>query len=232
MQPSMNSSNLLRLAFAALACGVLAAEQKPTVFPLEPGLTWTYRGRVRWTGTDRRVHSDSLQWTMRIVTVRTTPNAQAALVRGWVQQLAWHEPGKSAQYTALLFRDRRLYTLTTADSASAAEVLDDALKSGAPMPSASQLLIDSTLTVDHIYGQEPKRDDFMYAWHVASVTSVAAHPAWKAGSGRVQRVRLESRTLPDHQFIDFVPGVGITRFVYSHHGTVADTDVRLVSVTR
>jgi hypothetical protein len=39
---------------------------------------------------------------------------------------------------------------------------------------------------------------------------------------------LEFRTNPDDTEFSFVPGIGITKYNYHHHGTVADTELRLV----
>ena len=36
------------------------------------------------------------------------------------------------------------------------------------------------------------------------------------------------RTNPDHQIIDFVPGIGIVGFQYVHHGTLSETDLGLI----
>jgi len=36
------------------------------------------------------------------------------------------------------------------------------------------------------------------------------------------------RTNPDHTILGFVPGVGIVRYAYSHHGTTAEADAWLV----
>ena len=35
-------------------------------------------------------------------------------------------------------------------------------------------------------------------------------------------------TRPDHVYLGFIPGVGISQYVYRHHGTIAEVDVRLV----
>jgi hypothetical protein len=35
------------------------------------------------------------------------------------------------------------------------------------------------------------------------------------------------RTLPDHQVIGFVPGLGVTAYRYAHHGTVARAEAVL-----
>ena len=34
------------------------------------------------------------------------------------------------------------------------------------------------------------------------------------------------------EIVYFVPGIGITRYVFSHHGTVAEADVRLIEFRR
>ncbi|MFZ4775826.1 MAG: hypothetical protein ACOYM3_10700 [Terrimicrobiaceae bacterium] len=36
------------------------------------------------------------------------------------------------------------------------------------------------------------------------------------------------RTTPDHQILDFVPGIGIVGFHYVHHGTLSETDLGLI----
>ena len=36
------------------------------------------------------------------------------------------------------------------------------------------------------------------------------------------------RSLPDHQIMEIAEGLGIVRYVYEHHGTVASVDARLV----
>jgi hypothetical protein len=41
-------------------------------------------------------------------------------------------------------------------------------------------------------------------------------------------LRMEYWTLPDDQKIELSPGIGILTYRYHHHGTVADTDLRLV----
>jgi hypothetical protein len=35
--------------------------------------------------------------------------------------------------------------------------------------------------------------------------------------------------MPDHATVEWWPGIGVTGYVYQHHGTVAETDVRLVA---
>lgn len=191
----------LAICLAVLAGRVAPADaQQRASFPLEPGLTWTYRGYVRWAGSDQRVHGDSITWTTKIVVVRTGPAARAALVRGWVQDLAWHEPSKQPAYGVLILRGGQLYHIAADDSVGATVLVESSVRAGAPAPERSGLVFDSTVAIGRVAGRDT--------------------------------VTVEYRSLPDYQAIDLVPGVGITRFVYVHHGTVAETDVRLRSVRR
>jgi hypothetical protein len=40
------------------------------------------------------------------------------------------------------------------------------------------------------------------------------------------------RSLPDHQTLVFVRGLGIVEYTYDHHGTVASARARLVDFSR
>ena len=224
------------IGLVALAAYTASAEaQQRSPLPIEPGLTWTYRGYVRWTGPDGRVGGDSIRWTMKIVSVRTGPNARSAVVRGWVQDLAWHTPSKEPAYSLLVLRAGRLYHISTPDSAQAVALSETAIQANTSPPELSHMVLDSALTIGGVYGRNDstsKRDDAMYGWHGLSERSVRAPAGWNAGTARVRCVTFEYRTLPDYQSIDVVSGVGITRFVYSHHGTIAEADVRLISVRR
>ena len=38
------------------------------------------------------------------------------------------------------------------------------------------------------------------------------------------------RTNPDHIIVDFVPRLGVVRYIYEHHGTVSSVDVKLKEI--
>lgn len=195
----MRQQAVIYLVALAASAASADAQQRPP-FPIEPGLTWTYRGYIRWTGSDQRVHGDSITWTTKIISVRTGPTARAALVRGWVQDLAWHEPSKKPGYSVLVVRDGQLYHVAAQDSAGASVLVESFVRASAPPPELTDLVLDSAVANGRVLGRDT--------------------------------VTVEHRSLPDYQLIDLVPGVGITRFVYTHHGTVAETDVRLRSIRR
>ena len=212
-----------------------SAQASQAALPLDSGRTWEYLGSARWTGLDQRVDTATIRWTMQILTTRGGLGLRGALVRGWIQELAWYQPGQTPGYSILLARGRRLYHVSASDSASALLTLERAVEPGAPPPQGWELIVDSTLAVGHLYGQTAERGDrpdTFYAWYVESSEAIRPPPGWSVVSPTVMQWRLVYRTAPDHQVLDVVPGLGITHYGYGHHGTVADSDVQLVSVTR
>lgn len=203
--------------------------------PLEVGRTWEYRGSVRWSGSEQRVDSAAISWTMQIVATQDGPEVHGALVRGWIQELAWYQPGQTPGYSVLWGRSGRLYHVATPDSANAALTLRQAVEPGATAPTGSELIVDSALVVGHLYGQIEERGDrtdTFYAWYVESMTAISPLPGWSLAGPTVLQWHVVYRTAPDHQILEVVPGLGITHYVFGHHGTVADADIQLVTVTR
>jgi hypothetical protein len=170
---------------------------------------------------------------MECLAVRSRNGLLAALVRGWVSQLRWYAPGDHSTFSVLIEYHERLYVVDAADSASAVASITLALRTDPRELSTRSAVIDSGLAAGRLYGGEPDRGDRPdadYAWHVEVPISIADSAPWRRLALVPMGWRIAYRTLPDHEVLDFVPGVGITRYVYSHHGTVADTDVRLVAV--
>jgi ribonuclease I len=71
----------------------------------------------------------------------------------------------------------------------------------------------------------------LYAWQIDSKATFSRRLQWSTLAAEPTRWRLAYRALPDEQTIDFIPGVGISRFEYVHHGTTATIDVHLSTVT-
>lgn len=191
--------------------------------PLEPQTSWTYRARVAWTtpGTSvvrRRI----ITWTTIIETVQTSDSVTVATVRDWPTGLAWWTPGQASEISVILCRADRLYHLSAADASPAA--VADSLLAGRRAPSLDELILQLPLHTGDLFGRDQgDRDDTFYAWYVDSVA-----PAAKGDSV----FTLTYRTVPDHQRVRFVPGLGITEYAYMHHGTVAEVDATLIAFRR
>ncbi len=202
-------------------------------FGLVAGREWEYAGVGKWTGEGQRLDSGSIRWLMRCLVVRSASGVRVALLRGWVHDLAWYDPGSTPGYSVLLEYRQRLFVIDAPDSAAAVDTFAQALRSGTNGLHDRTPVIDSGLVVGRVYGGAPDRgdrQDGFYAWNVESAIPLARQTSWRTLANGANGWRLAYRTVPDHELLDFVPGVGITRYVYSHHGTVAETNVRLLAV--
>ena len=203
------------------------------VFPLSKGTVWVYEGLVRWTlpGSDKEFEK-KITWKMEIVDTVGRDSLLAAVVKGHPADLAWYEEERAPGDYVIIRRDPGEYYLV--EPFRFQEVrrrLENPTDTLDALLQDEELFLDWPLAKGKKWGEPEalKRDDLLYQWVVeeerpvrlGSVKGVEA-------AGRVTQYRLAYRTLPDHTLIDFVPGVGIIHYVYAHHGTVAEADVKLV----
>jgi len=200
--------------------------------PLEKGMRWAYEGKVEWTVMDSsKVLSTNIHWVMDVVDVMERGAVRASVVRGLPDELAWYEPNQMPGFAVIVCVTNHMYRIS-ADSEQDGENLARRLTSEPYKlpPSAEEWLV-FPLAKGMRWGGDTDREDNNYCWYVQGkkLESVrvegypARHPAdvWT----------ITYRTNPDHQTMDIEAGLGITRYVYAHHGTVASADVRLVSFT-
>ena len=224
-----------RWTLALLIAALFSARSQAQTsrFGLVAGREWVYDGRAAWTTPQGRVERGRMRWIMRCLTVRSVESVRVALVRGWVQGSAWYEPSAPATYAVLIESSERLRAIQARDSATAVDSMNSVLGAGNRAGEHGELLVDSALAPGHVYGaitdRGPRDDDF-YEWRVEDRAPIPVHAPWRSFASSTDAWRLAYRTLPDTQTLEFVPGVGITRFTYSHHGTTADTDLRLAAV--
>jgi len=224
------------VALAVLLAGETASAESrcpegAATIPLLPGATWVYAGDVEstvWKKGDGHVIKRHVTLRMEVRAAFRRGNTTAVLVKGHPMDLAWYEPGQP----------RSTYLLFQQDDGAAWRVthdLDATLqrwKDTGHIPAGSPE-IAAPLRVGETWGGEeeaPSRPDKWYQWHVEQARCVALRGV-PGVDGRQQRreYRLAYRTCPDDTLIYWSPGLGITRFVYSHHGTVTEADVRLIA---
>jgi hypothetical protein len=210
-----------------LLAAVTAVASCPQL-PLAPETSWTYRAEVAWTLAD----SDSVQrktilWTTTVLTLETRDSINVATVKDWPTGLAWWEPNQPDGRSILLCAAGRIYHIKPLDGISVALV--DSLLTGLRQPSSDELILRFPLHSSDLFGRDAAdREDTLYAWYVESAQSIPDGLARMQAGLSDSLYTLAYRSLPDHQLVDFVPGLGITRYVYGHHGTVAQADAVLV----
>jgi len=203
-----------------------------TPLPLEKGTRWAYEGKVEWTVVNSaRVLSTNIHWVMDVVDVMEQGAVQASVVRGMPDELAWYEPNRIPGFAVLVSTTNHVYRIQ-ADSEQDGENLARRLVNDPyKLPPRAEEWLVFPLAKGKRWGGDVERTDYNYCWYVEERKLKrlevegyrVKHPAavWT----------LMYRTNPDHQIVGIVPGLGITRYVYAHHGTVASVDVRLVSVS-
>lgn len=221
-----------------LACALEAAPPQPIAFPLEAGFEWVYRAQVSWTEPDHQPREKELQWRIRVLEVRRRKSQVIARIEGWLEDLAWYEPGKKPGNHVLVYDAKRgLHLLED----STAQALWNRL-GAAPKESVSEAelekserLLPAEISEGLVWGDSESlaRNDSMYVRRVeeTGTQGLDALGGW-SGRKRAPFFRIAYRTNPDHSLMDFVPGLGFTSFTYVHHGTVSGCEMKLVAVER
>jgi hypothetical protein len=93
------------------------------------------------------------------------------------------------------------------------------------------LFLDLPLHEGMCFGRDPnaKRDDSLYCWAVSRpVVTQFREVKGIPSNKQFETFTLSYRANTDHTYFDFVPGIGISSYLFGHHGTVSEVDVKLV----
>lgn len=215
-------------------CGNLFAT--PEYFPLEKGNYWIYRGETKFLvknpSTDKNEpKTEVLTWKMEVVDTASRNLLFAALIKGAPFDLAWYEPGKAREDYLIVRVGTATYYLFRGGAALAAWAkIKDEAQSLVDLDKEGELFLDAPLTEGKVFGGE-----FIHlasgrnCWLVQGEREF--NPKRFPAAGKLIAPRdftLVYRTNPDHQTLDFVPGLGIVGYQYVHHGTLSETDLGLV----
>lgn len=198
---------------------LLAASVGPNLLiPSAPGTFWRYRAAVEWTVADSNVvRSADIDWETTVAATRTSGATTVLVLSGFPSDLCWYEPGTKPSLMALVFRSDGLYLERAPEHEIDAERFATAVLASAPAP--DDHVLSPIPHVGDCLGGSPGRTDGLYCWHVDRRVRHDGRPGWVVAY----------RTNPDEQVVEFVPGLGITRYEFRHHGTVASVRARLVA---
>ncbi len=207
-----------------------AAAQEPPVFPMNKGASWVYSARVKWSkgGTDVG-GTKTLRWTVTIADAVQKDDIAAALLKGGPWDLAWYDPNVKPQ-EHLVVRIGSTYYLLHDDAAA---TLAD-IKAGKTGDLKERLADDIWFQVpmeisDSYCSPEAEEQAPMGCWSVEKITTT--HSLKVTGvkaSPEATEFLLTFMTNPDTEMVTLVPGVGILSWWYQHHGTVAETSLKLL----
>jgi hypothetical protein len=226
------------VAPTVVSAGAVRCPEGRPMLPLVPGASWVYRGTIESTVLKRgsaHLIRRLVTRTMEVRAVKRYGRTTVALVKGYPGELAWYEPGRPRGTYLIIQPEGGAFYLVADDDGSALQRWRATCRAP-PIPDPAHMMLDRFLRVGRTFGGDKsvkKRPDKWYQWHVeaARCVQIPGVPGVDAKRRR-HEYRIGFRTCPGHVLLYFVPGLGITRYVYSHHGTVAETDVRLIEFRR
>jgi hypothetical protein len=230
--------NVRRFVFilaVVLAGGALAASAGVDVdlrqeFPLLPGTQWIYRGYVRSHVDGSTIGKiTGVTWTMSVDRVVERDGMSAVVVRGFPSDLDWSQGDAKPQASVLLeTRDGKFYLNAPDNARTMLEQMDvrDSLLGPAV---EGEFILQLPLAAGMKFCDEQlmRREDGMYCWVASGPHPASLEHVKGVAPGARTAYDMAFNTLPDDQEFEFVEGVGITRYEYHHHGTTADTELRL-----
>ena len=201
------------------------------LIPMARGTEWIYEGHVEWTVPGMAsVESTNLHWTAEVIgSYRGRYNAEAAIVRGFVNELAWYTPGQTPALSVLLSVSNCVYWIKVGSQKEAEMTAQELAIAPHNVPRTAELLLEWPLIQGKRWGGDANRTDNFYCWYVEEAKNVQHRVPGFQSYRPVTTYTIAYRTNPDHQLVEIVPDLGFTHYVYGHHGTVASADVRLIS---
>jgi hypothetical protein len=225
---------LLLAAGSILFCAAQNSRQPAgEVFPMRKGTHWTYRGEVAWqvTGEGAKVHRSRLDWNMDVIDSMQRGPYKAALITGLPRDLTFYEEGRKPGCNVLIGEeDKKFYLAPCAQTASRRN-LTLTEKDVSSMINEDNLILRLPLARGDTFGGDAERaaKDGMYAWYVQEIKRARLKGiAGVSGAIPWTEYVLTFRTNPDHEIVTYAPGIGLTSYVYGHHGTVSEVNLKLV----
>jgi hypothetical protein len=211
----------MKIAFLAIAVLVTTcAHAGAPLFPMHTGDRWTYDAEVEWTlANSNKTMTAKLTWTTQVVGIVKGPHGRAAIVKDFLEHLAWFDPAapKKPAFDVIVTRPDGLWIDTDPVSEQAAR--ETAKRAVAGENVGEQVLRFPLHDGDCVgsVADDPELAKGSYCWELTHDSDSTNPRAWQ----------LFFRTMPDHQILDFTEGVGFTGYTYAHHGTVASAHASL-----
>ena len=219
---------LLIVSTYALSRSATNVSEHP--FPMAQGIYWNYQGLVRWTHDINRVSETKVTWHTEISRFIQRADVRAAVVNGFPSDLDWSNGRPHPSDSLIIESGGRFYIVANERFTDALHQVEQ------PLGDLSNLLRDDDLFLRWPLQRGQKfcdsegmaRPDDWYCWVVESSRLSILQGITGVSSRKRPEFVIAYRTNPDHIRFTFVPEIGLTTYEYRHHGTVADTELRLV----
>jgi hypothetical protein len=152
--------------------------------------------------------------------------------RSWIAHgIGLVRPKPAPGFSVLVSTTNQVYELPAGSEQEAAQLARRLVNEPENLPPSSAASLIFPLAKGKRWGGDSDRQDNNYCWYVEEKQATRLRIGGYPNRQPADVWTLAYRTCPDHQIMEFVAGLGFTHYVYVHHGSVANADVRLVSVS-
>jgi hypothetical protein len=209
----------------------LQLDSNALFFPLVPGTSWDYAGTVTWLDSDSQKQvSEDVSITMKVVKVYQKPELTIAVISGFPSDLDWANGQVEPKPSLLIETKNHEIFLNALPPDFDYSKLDKDAASLDKLHSADNILFRWPLKKGMKFGdpESVRRPDDRYCWFVASEQKRDLKEIKGTPQNLVEVFLLQYVTAPEDTQLELSPGIGILSYEYHHHGTVADTSLKLV----
>lgn len=205
-------------------------------FPLDRGTYWIYRGTDYWTsrGAQYPDATKKVTWRTEVTNVIVhRKGTLVAFVKGFPLTVDRADGQQPREDLVIKSSDGKFFLIPHGDI----DLPDRDTRKRVKDPDDS---LEGLLTDNNWFFQLPlsqgkkfceqehmKRSDDWYCWVTGASHWVRLGQVRGVDAARKQAFSLEFRTFPDDMDLEFVPGVGITKYEYHHHGYLYGTELKL-----
>lgn len=226
----------LILVLLLLGGGVFASakvgEETQQGFPLSPGTEWVYRGWVRSDdGASVIGKMTPVNWKMSVVRTVEREGVSASVVSGFPTDLDWSEGNATPALSIIVVTpDAKFYLNSEWDTQSVLDQIDNPKYPLQELAQVRDWFLQLPLAKGNKFCDEEgmRRPDDRYCWVTGAPYPADLHAVKGVSPGTRTAYEIGFDTDPDDTEIEFVGGVGITSYQYHHHGTIAETELRLI----
>jgi len=169
---------------------------------------------------------------MEVTETLKRQDIRAAVIKGFPDDLWWYneKTQRSDNLIVQLF-PARFYILSRSQVSPALKALSDETNNLQGLIKGAGMLLEFPLVKGQRYGDTEMvtRTDSFYSWVVSNVRQSRLEGIQGVSSAHDWTIYTISEfTVGSHEEFDFVPGIGITRYMGHHNGTVSGFEMKLV----
>lgn len=192
------------------------------MIPLKQGNCWVYKGNY---------NARPVTLNIRVTDLKQRGTLTFAMLKGFPTDILSGDDWEPSEWGLVVTADQHYFRFISPKTDTVRKLFPDNNNSLAGLFSDSELFMEALIDSGQTYGETAQltRDDGNYFWRVSD------KHAFDASSirglkllGPFDTFTLTYKTVADAITMELVPGIGIVRYRYSHHGSPGDLDIKLI----